>query len=358
MKQITFLLFGPCSSPGGGYKIIFEHANRLVQSGFKVNIVCPVSLNWLKGSLYYKIQCIYAYFLRKFKIGYDCSCWFPIDKRVKFYLTYSLNYRHVPKSDIYIATEVRTAPYLNSYPIDASRKFYFIQDYENWFISDEQVRSTYHYKMNKFVITNWLKDIIEKEESEKCTLVPNGFDFEEYKVTKPIESRNKYIVSILYHNHERKDCKTALKALDIVKQKYPQIKVLAFGACPNPGLPEWYEYSQQPNSQKHLRINNEAAIYVGSSKIEGFGLTVGEAMLCGEAVACTDNLGYQEMAKHEETALLSPVKNPNKLAENIIRLIEDDELRIRLAKNGQRYVKEHFTWEKSQTVLKNLLNQC
>ena len=64
------------------------------------------------------------------------------------------------------------------------------------------------------------------------------------------------------------------------------------------------------------------------------------------------------MAKHEETALLSPIKDPNQLAENIIRLIEDDELRIRLATNGQRYVKEHFTWEKSQTVLKNLLNQC
>ena len=87
-------------------------------------------------------------------------------------------------------------------------------------------------------------------------------------------------------------------------------------------------------------------------------MTVGEAMLCGEAVACTDNLGYQEMAKHEETALLSPIKEPNQLAENIIRLIEDDELRIRLATNGQRYVEEHFTWEKSQTVLKNLLNQC
>ena len=162
---------------------------------------------------------------------------------------------------------------------------------------------------------------------------------------------------MLYHKHERKDCNTALKALVIVKQKYPQTKVLAFGACPNPGLPEWYEYSQQPDSRKHLWINNEAAIYVGSSKIEGFGLTVGEAMLCGEAVACTDNLGYQEMAKHEETALLSPVKNPNKLADNIIRLIEDDELRIRLAKNGQRYVKGHFTWEKSQTILKNLLKQ-
>ena len=357
MKQITFLLFGPCSSPGGGYKIIFEHANRLVQDGFKVNIVCPISLNWQKGTLYYKIQCIYAYFLRKYKIGYDCSCWFPIDKRIKFYLTYSLNYRHVPKSDIYIATEVQTAPYLDAYPIEASRKFYFIQDYENWFVSDEQVRRTYHYKMNKFVITNWLKDIIETEESEKCILIPNGFDFEEFKITKPIESRNKYTISMLYHNHERKDCKTAIEALDIVKQKYPQIIVLAFGACPNPGLPDWYIYHQRPNSEEHLNINNEAAIYVGSSKIEGFGLTVGESMLCGEAVACTNNLGYQEMAKHEKTALLSPIKNPQLLAENIIKLINNNDLRTRLAYNGMKFIKGNFAWDKSHALLVNLITQ-
>ena len=357
MKTVTFLLFGPCSSPGGGFKIIFEHANRLVHDGYDVSIVCPVSINWLKGSLCYKIQCIYAYFLRKYKIGYDCSNWFAIDKRVKFYLTYSLNYRHVPKSDLYIATEVRTAPYLNSYPIDDSRKFYFIQDYENWFVSDAQVRKTYHFRMNKLVITSWLKDIVEKEESEACTLIPNGFNFHEYKIINPIECRDKYTVSMLYHKHERKDCKTVLAAFDIVKRKYPQLRVLAFGTCSNPGLPEWYIYHQKPSAEEHLKLNTEAAIYVGASKIEGFGLTVGEAMLCGEAVACTDNLGYQEMAKHETTALVSPVKNSQLLAQNIIRLIEEDDLRLRLAINGAKYVKEHFAWDKSRILLENLLNQ-
>lgn len=357
MKQITFLLFNACSSPGGGFKMIFEHANRLVQKGFKVNIVCPVSLNWQKGSLYYKFQCIYSYFLRKYKIGYDCSSWFPIDKRIKFYLTFSLNYRHVPESDIYIATEVRTAPYLEKYPISPSRKFYFIQGYENWFVSDEEVRNTYHYKMNKFVITNWLRDIVENEEHEKCVLIPNGFDFDEYKLTKQIENRDKFTISMLYNEQEVKDCRTALKALDIVKEKYPQIKVLAFGTYPNPGFPNWYFYYRKPTSEQHLYINNEAAIYVASSKVEGFGLTVGEAMLCGQAVACTDNLGYQEMAKHEETALLSPITNSQLLAENIIRLIENDELRIRLAYNGLQYIQKNFVWEKSNALLVNLLNQ-
>ena len=86
-------------------------------------------------------------------------------------------------------------------------------------------------------------------------------------------------------------------------------------------------------------------------------MTVGEAMLCGEAVACTNNLGYQEMAKHEKTALLSPVKNPQLLAENIIRLIEDDELRIKLAYNGLKYIKDNFSWDKSHALLVNLINQ-
>lgn len=86
-------------------------------------------------------------------------------------------------------------------------------------------------------------------------------------------------------------------------------------------------------------------------------MTVGEAMLCGEAVACTDNLGYQEMAKHEKTALLSPIKEPQLLAANIIRLIEDDELRVELAYNGFKYIRDNFAWEKSHALLVNLLNK-
>ena len=357
MRNISFLLFDACTSPGGGYKIIFEHANRLVAQGYIVNIICPASINWSEGSLYYKAKCIYGYFLRKYKksLGYDCHNWFNIDKRVKFYWTYSLNYRHVPKSDVYIATEVRTSTYLNSYPVDNSSKFYFIQDFENWFVSEEYVRNTYHYKMNKIVITNWLKNIIE-EEGESCTIIPNGFNFEEFKLTNPVESRDRYTLSMLYHLQVRKDCNTAIKAIEIVKQRYPQLKVLTFGSCPNPGLPEWFVYYQKPSSNDHLMINNNASIYVGSSKVEGFGLTIGEAMLCGEAVACTDNLGYREMAKQGATALLSPIQNPQALADNIITLIENDELRCKLAYNGLAFIKENFDWGKSSTLFRQVLN--
>ena len=49
-------------------------------------------------------------------------------------------------------------------------------------------------------------------------LVPNGFNLKEFYLTIPIEYKNKYKLSLLYHEAVRKDIKTALKAIDIVKK--------------------------------------------------------------------------------------------------------------------------------------------
>ena len=69
-------------------------------------------------------------------------------------------------------------------------------------------------------------------------------------------------------------------------------------------------------------------------------------MMCGAAVAATDNGGHREFAFHEKTALLSPPKDPRSLATNIIRLIRDEELRIRLAKQGNANIQQ-FTWDRA-----------
>lgn len=63
-------------------------------------------------------------------------------------------------------------------------------------------------------------------------------------------------------------------------------------------------------------------------------------MLCGCAIVCTDIGGYTVVAKEGQTALLAKVGDYNKLAENIIRLIEDDDLRYKLAYNGLNLIKE------------------
>lgn len=344
-------------SPVGGFKVALEYANRLASDGYAVHVLYADATKY-RGAIPFKMKwkLLLKHYL--FKLGMlhrSIRIWFPLDKQVNEHNVYKLDWKYVPKTDLYVCTAVDTAPYLNQYPIDNSRKFYFIQDYEKWGRSDEEVRKTYHYPMTKIVISSWLKDIVEKEEHETCHLVPNGFDTSEYRLTIPITDKDKFVASMLNHYDKRKGCATSFAALDIVKQKFPQLQVNIFGTPARPeSLPDWYHYYQSPSSEEHLRINNEAAIYIAASIDEGWGLTIGEAMLCGQAVACTDNRGFREMAKDGNTALLSPVNDAEALAANIIRLIEDDELRYRIAQSGMEFI-QHLSIENSYKLFKQVL---
>ena len=295
-------------------------------------------------------------YVQQFVKGYSCRGWFSLNARVKETFTWSLNYRHVPKSDIYVATSPYTAYYLNQYPVEAAAKFYFIQDYENWGPGLKAILfDTYHYPMQKIVIAGWLQRMLHDEHQEAAVMIPNGFDFTKFSLDEPIAAKDALSVSMLYHEMERKDCALGFRALAMVKERFPGLKVNLFGVPQRPAnLPQWYTYYQQPDAALHNRINNESAIYIGTSRIEGWGLTVGEAMICGQAVCCTDNEGYKEMAIDGVTALLSPVGDEKAMARNIIRLLEDQELRMHIATEGHRYI-QRFSWDASYQQFVNVL---
>ena len=352
MPDITFIFPHAASGPTGGYKVVYEYANRLVNDGFEVHIVYSGSIYWSQKPLRFKLTNVIRY-LQTFVRGYSARRWFPLDKRVKEHLTFSMNYRHVPKTGIYVATSPYTAAYLNDYPVDAANKFYFIQDREDWGPGLEAIlEKTYKMPLQKIVIARWLKIMLENVYGEQSVFIPNGFDFGKFRLTIKPEDKNKYCVSIMYHSMERKRCEDAIEALKLVKARVPELQVNVFGVPPRPAdLPEWFVYYRMPDDETHNRINNESAIYAGSSAVEGWGLTVGEAMICGQAVCCTDNDGYREMAIDGTTALLSPVKDPAALAENIITLIGNDELRLRIARAGNEYIRQ-FVWDDSYRKFK------
>ncbi len=350
MKTITFILPSPGAKPAGGYKVVYEYANRLAADGHNVNIVYAGSLFWRKKTPYYKLTNCVRY-LQSLVNGYSCRKWFQLDKKVREVLALSLNYRHVPESDIYVATSPYTAMYVKDYPLGADSRFYFIQDYEAWGnVTDEMVKETYHYPMRKIAISTWLHDMI-CERGEECRLIPNGFDFNYFKYSTPFAAKDKYRITMLYHQMERKGCQYSFAALDIVKKKYPALRVNIFGTPGRPdSLPEWYDYHCCPDPKTHNALYDQAAIFISSSLNEGWGLTVGEAMICGQAVACTDNPGHREMAVDGQTALLSPVRDSARMAENIISLIEDDQLRYRIAARGHQFIKR-FSWDTSYAEL-------
>ena len=357
---IVFLLPSGSKIPIGGYKVVFEYANRFAANGYDVSIVYPAYCFKFHQSCVVvflrRCKALIRYIVWGLTKKYSGKEWFNLDERVKERWVWSLACR-LPSSDAYIATAVATSVYLQRHTkIPVEKKFYLVQHLEKWGgATIEDVLCTYHYPMRKIVIARWLEKILQKV-GEECVLIPNGFDFSYFQKTCEVSSRNRFTVCMLYHLSDWKGCADGFQALDVVKAKYPDLRVNIFGVPPRPKeLPNWYYYYQQPDKEIHNRLYNESAIFIGTSWTEGWGLTVGEAMICGCAVACTDNAGYLEMATDGETALVSPVRDVEALVANIIRLIEDDDLRFRIAEAGNRNIRQ-FTWEKAYDKLKHALS--
>lgn len=353
-KSIAFLLPKEKPYAVGGYKVALEYANRLVADGYEVYLVYASTLFFGRHSFIDKCK-ILAYHLKmKWRRHTRTEKWFHIDPRVRQVRALTPAECFVPRCDVYVATAIQTAIYLNQYKIGSDRKIYLIQDFENWQYNDLQVEATYRYSMRNVVISRWLLKKVEKAGAH-ATLIPNGFDFDFFHLTSPIESRNPYHIAFMYHVDERKGCDVSMAAFAQVKSHYPQLQINTFSAYPRPAdLPEWYHFHHLPDKDMFNQIYNDSAIYVGASRVEGWGLTVGEAMICGCAVACTDNDGYREMAEDGKNALVVPIGDVDRLANAIIRLIEDSNLRIRLAKQGNQDI-QRFHWEHSYRMFKKLI---
>ncbi|MFX0105647.1 MAG: glycosyltransferase, partial [Candidatus Hodarchaeota archaeon] len=84
---------------------------------------------------------------------------------------------------------------------------------------------------------------------------------------------------------------------------------------------------------------------------EGFGLTPIEAIVCGTPVICSSLVAYKEVL--QDNALFVPPKNPQKLAQEIVNLLKDDNMRENLINNAQEFVKR-YTWDSVGKKLENV----
>lgn len=357
-KSICFIMPGLSHGAVGGYKIVYEYANRLSLLGYNVSVFYPLFMTKrMRFSLFVRMKKLFAYLpLKIFKL-YKQK-WFLL-KNVKEEFSFSYNKKLFQKYDVLIATFIDSAFALHDFQLDKSKScIYLIQGFEKWPpFSESLVFESYKFPMKKIVITPWLLEKV-RSTGENAAVIYNGLDFSYFTLLKKIEERNPYEISLMYHTRPEKRFKDAVMALEIVHDNFPQIHVSVFGVFNNPGnFPDWFSYYKSPSKELHNKIYNDASIYIAASSSEGFGLTVAEAMICGCAVVCTDNGGFSSMVKNTKTGLLSPIYDYKKLAKNVIRLISDNELRISLAKNGNKNIKK-FNWETAVEQFQKVIEEC
>lgn len=344
----------------GGRKIIYEYANYLAEKGHNVEITFLADTPYKQRKFNFVKHAVrLAEFFRR-KSSQKSLTWFDLNASIRLNANYSLKKNTFKNRDIIIATDFGIALNVSRKVEELEKIIYFIQADEKLFSEKKIVDAAWELPIQKIVVSSWLYDMVRKHDN-KVILVKNYVKTESFYIEKPVEERG-HVISLLNHPSTSKDVLTGIKALKIVHDKFPDLKVIFFGNPNRPNdLPECFEYIQKAD-EKVLRSNiyNQSSIFLFTSRSEGWGLVATEAMASGAALVSTRNGGVNDFGIDGETALLSDVGDFKDLANKIIRLLENDDMRIKLAKNGANLVNT-LTFESSanefEKVLESVANQ-
>lgn len=86
-------------------------------------------------------------------------------------------------------------------------------------------------------------------------------------------------------------------------------------------------------------------IFIRPSLSEGLGISFLEAMAAGLPIIGTNVGGIPDFLKDGETGLFVNVNDPKDIAEKVKILMDDENLRRKIAENGQKLVSEKFNWD-------------
>lgn len=346
--KVSFILPGLARHPNGGYKIVFEYANRLSNHGFDVQIIFFNNDRGKKVKFFRK-ELLYL------ATQYEPK-WFKLNKNIKKISYYDKKFNQKISTDIAVATAVGTV-----YPTEKicpqARKAYFIQGFEDWAMPKEYLYSTYHLGFKNIVIAKWLKKIVDKHSLQPATYIRNPLDTTQYKVYNAVENRDKYTIGMLYHSSTLKGSAETFNSLCKLKIKFPKLKIIMFGTCDPPqNLPTWVKYYKDASQQQTISIYNKISVFVSGSIKEGFGLTGLEAMACGAALVTTDYDGAKEYAINKVNSLMVPVKDWRALREKTAYLIINDNVRKKLANQGIKTASEYSWTEAYKKFIETILD--
>jgi glycosyltransferase involved in cell wall biosynthesis len=197
--------------------------------------------------------------------------------------------------------------------------------------------------------------------SRKIKVIPDGIDYSPFEEATSIDYLRKelsfepedFLVGIVAHLADHKGHEYLIEATRILKQKAPRIKMIIVGEGPL--------QLKLSKKVKEIRVEDmvfflgfrediphilsSLDLFVLSSKIEGMGTSIMDAMASSLPVVATRVGGIPEVVVDGETGLLVPPKNPEALAEAVLRIYNNRELAEQLGQKGHEVVHAKFSAE-------------
>ena len=228
------------------------------------------------------------------------------------------------------------------------------------------------------------------EYRDRCFTSLNGVDIQKFYPYNGYEKHHKGSKIVLYVGRivPEKGVHLLIEAIKMVVSKYKYVKLVIMGEFkPFPAYPrcahfpfmkeigslnhgyEQFIKSKVKEVQKYVELKeamlyenmpdiyNMADIFVHPAYIDIMPKTVLEAMACGLPVIASKTGGLPEMVLDGTTGILVPPGDAKLLADAIIKLLANDDLRITMGKRARKRVESNFTWEHVADRFLNLYSE-
>ncbi len=202
--------------------------------------------------------------------------------------------------------------------------------------------------------------------------IPNGVDTDRFNSpTNNLKNilgipENHLLLLSVGRYHIKKGYEYLLKSLPTVSRSFTNFKLLIVGRnlnvlkplIKNLGIESFVILSDEQSFNSHsdfslnfdqlpndflLSAYKSSDIYISSSLIEGFALTLVEAMAASLPVIATNVEGNEDAVVHDKNGILIPPKDHLKMAQAIIELIKNPDLRKRYGKKSN-YFSTAYDW--------------
>lgn len=239
----------------------------------------------------------------------------------------------VPDADVVIATWWETVPWVAALSPQKGVKLHYVQDHETWGSPPlDKLEAAYRAPLGKIVISTFLRDLLrERYGQEAIALVGNAVDADQFDAP-PRGKQTRPTMGMVYSSKANKGTDLALAAYQIALQKIPDLKLVIMSNEPlleRMPIPPDAAFTMKARDHVVRDLYASCDAWVFSTRWEGFGLPVLEAMACRTPVVAAPAGAAPEILAQGGGRLVA-AESPPALAEAVVEIcrLPDPEWRI------------------------------